>query len=462
MGYGQVSIPMLSAVKRALTAHRPLKFVMLEKMPPTEMLFNLAEYIKSHPQDRNLTLSAKSSYDEWHPIELKSTDDVTGTVINALETSDVCVLQGPPGTGKSYTLGSIISKMTAEGKSVCVTTQSNASLISLISQETTNIKGSISKTVLSAEEKKKYPFLVPADKDLLVAKGSLLCSTYYSLSRIINKIENPIYDLIVIEEASQAFLTAIAAYMKLGKKCLIVGDPMQLPPVVDIVNESDYRGIDVATQSKGMLTYICSTEVPSFRMTTSLRLTSMSTEQSKYFYGGNFTSVQKKKISFNVPTDMRPFFPEEGGTIIYNTKGGSGATCSQRALKIIRRIVAIFCGYYPKRRLAILSPFVLTTNMLQEEFYNDDQKLDLLVETISRIQGETVDYTIFYIPMRNYKFAFSDNLFNVATSRSRSTTLLLTDMPLDLIPIHSNKVKHFLSECKYVDLSKNDDITGQM
>ena len=458
IGCGQVSIEMLSAVKRALAAQRPLKYIMLEKMPPTEMLFNLAEYIKGHPQDRNLTLTAKSSYDEWHPIELKSTDDVTGAVVNALETSDICVLQGPPGTGKSYTLGSIISKMTKDGKSVCVTTQSNASLISLISQDTTNVKGAISKTVLSAEEKKKYPFLIPADKDLLVAKGSLLCSTYYSLSRIINKVEKPIYDLIVIEEASQAFLTTIAAFKQLGTKCLIVGDPMQLPPIVDIINANDYDGIDIGTQTNGLMTFVCSENVPSIRMTTSFRLTPQSTSQSKYFYGGTFTSIQPKKTIFNVPNEMKPFFPSEGGTIIYNSQGSISGNCSKSALELIKKIVGVFTGYYPKRRLAILSPFVDTTKSLQTEFCNDDQKLDLLVDTVSRIQGETVDYTIYYLPARNHRFAFSENLFNVATSRSKSTTLLITDMPLDIIQISSTKVKRFLDNCNIVDMTQKGEI----
>lgn len=208
-----------------------------------------------------------------------------------------------------------------------------------------------------------------------------------------------------------------------------------------------------------MLTYVCSTNVPSFRMTTSFRLTQASTKLSKYFYGGNFTSVQKKKTLFNVPSEMKPFFPDEGGTIIYTTKGASGAACSKGALDIIRKIVNVFNGYYPRRRLAILSPFVLTTNALQAEFCNDDQKIDLLVDTINRIQGETVDYTIFYVPLRNYDFAFSDNLFNVATSRSRSTTLLITDMPVGIIPVKSNMVKQFLSNCVEVDFNKNDDIS---
>ena len=460
IGCGQVRAEMLKVIKEAMLQHKQLKFVMLETLPPTELLMNLADYIKFHPSDKNLVLQRKISYDDWKPIELKSTDDVPEKVIETLNEHNVCVLQGPPGTGKSYTLGSIISKIAAEKKSVCVTTQSNSSLISLISQKTMKPlieSGTISKTVLSAEEQKKYPFLIPADNNLLVPEGGLLCSTYYSLSRIINKIDSPIYDLIVIEEASQAFLTSIAAFLKLGKRCLIVGDPMQLPPVVDIVNDADYKNIDVATQSNGMLTYICSTDVPSYRMTTSYRLTSASTNQSKFFYGGHLSSVQKKRLPFNVPSNIKPFFPEEGGTIVYNTKGNSGGICSEDALETIRKIVNVFKGYYPKRRLAILSPFVLTTKALQTEFCNEDQKLDLLVDTINRIQGETVDYTIYYIPLRNYSFAFSDNLFNVATSRSKSTTLLITDMPLDIVPIHSSKVKQFLMECKEVDFSHTSD-----
>lgn len=461
MGCGNVSLEMLSAVRTALEQHVNIKFVMLETLPPTELLMNLAEYIKLHPSDKNLLLLPKISYDNWTPIELKSTENVADRVLDSLKENDICVLQGPPGTGKSHTLGSIISKATKEKKKVCVTTQSNASLISLISQETMEpvIKGGlISKTVLSAEEKRKHPFLIPADKDLLVPDGGVLCSTYYSLSRIINKVSSPIYDLIVVEEASQAFLTAIAAFMKLGKKCIIVGDPMQLPPVVEIKNESDYRSIDIGTQSNGMMTFICSTNAPSYRITTSYRLTPTSTNQSKYFYGGHLTSVQTKKTTFNVPSEMKPFFPDEGGTIIYNTDGGSGANYSRTALEVIRKIVSVFTNYYPKRRLAILSPFVLTTEKLQEEYYRDNQKLDILVETINRIQGETVDYTIYYVPLRNHAFAFSDNLFNVATSRSRSTTLLITDMPIDTIPIKSNKVRSFLKECKYVDTEIKSEV----
>ena len=460
IGCGQIRTEMVEAVRKALQNKKRLNFVMLETLPPTELLKNLAEYIEQHPNDENLLLEPLRTYDDWHPTEVSKDDDIAQKVIAELDKKGICVVQGPPGTGKSYTLGEIISRLTAQGQSVCVTTQSNASLISLVSQETMlpviQRGAQISKTVLSAEEKKKHPFLIPADPNLSIAKGTLLCSTYYSLSRIINITEQPKYDLIVIEEASQAFLTAIDAFRRLGKKCLIVGDPMQLPPVVDIVNEDDYRGIDIDTQANGMMTCVRSLDLPSFRITTSHRLTAKSTSQSKYFYGGNLTSVQQSPTIFNVNPEISPFFPEEGGSIILNTKGSSSANCSRDALDVIRKIVTLFADYYPKRRLAILSPFVLTTQFLQKEFCEEKQELDLLVDTINRIQGETVDYTIYYIPLRNHNFAFSENLFNVATSRSRSTTLIITDMPIDAIPINSQKVLSFIRSCKIVDMAKKN------
>lgn len=454
IGCGQVRYELVDAIKSALEQHKVLKFVMLETLPPTELLKNLTDYITLHPDDPNLDLRPYRTYDQWQPQELTKEDDIASQVLKSLEVDDRCILQGPPGTGKSFTLGEIINRITLEGKKVCVTTQSNASLTSLVSQDT--IKpviergGKIFKTVLTAEELKKHSFLLPAEKGLTIPDGALLCSTYYTLSRIINEVKEPIYDLIVIEEASQAFMTAISAFSRLGKKCLIVGDPMQLPPVVEINNDSEYRDIDVETQANGMMTYVRALDIPSFRITTSYRLTAKSASQTKYFYGGNLTSVKEKMLDFEPPFELIKFFPKAGGTILYQTSGCLGANYSNEALELIRKIVEFFCKCHPKKRLAILSPFVLATKKLQEEFFNESRQIDILIETINRIQGETVDYTIYYIPARNNNFAYSENLFNVATSRSRSTTLIISDMPFEFTKIYSNKVLKFISECDFV------------
>ena len=96
--------------------------------------------------------------------------------------------------------------------------------------------------------------------------------------------------------------------------------------------------------------------------------------------------------------------------------------------------------------MAIISPFRDTVKILQRNFQTEGRKIDLTVETIDRIQGMTVDYTILYIPQTEVKFALEERRFNVATSRSRSTTLILSDVPLEKMSSLHGKVKVFLNK----------------
>lgn len=105
--------------------------------------------------------------------------------------------------------------------------------------------------------------------------------------------------------------------------------------------------------------------------------------------------------------------------------------------------------FYPNNKvrrteLAIISPFRDTVKILQRNFQTEGRKIDLTVETIDRIQGMTVDYTVLYIPQTEVKFALEERRFNVATSRSRSTTLILSDVPLEKMSSLHGKVKVFL------------------
>lgn len=451
VGCSKIEVELFNSVLKALSENRRVLFVMMQPMAPTELLVNLANYIKRNPMDQNLVLEPKITYDSWAPTELRNIEgcNLDEDVLSSLNCSDWCVLQGPPGTGKSYTVAKIVSRLAQEGKSVCVTAQSNKSLEDLIGQPPLAMllqSSKISKTVLSSDEKKRHPKLKPAPKDLVIPKGELVCSTYYTLSKVLESNPAALYDCIVIEEASQAYLTVIAAFKRLGRKCIIVGDPMQLPPVYEIGNSADYVGIDVETQANGMMTLIRSVDIPSFRITTSYRLTRSNCLQTGVFYKNALTSVQPqdKKIDFSKISRNKALFPLDGGSIVYTTEGSADANCSEQALSLMRSLLQDFSERYPSYEYAIISPFVKTTNILQKEFCGDGQRLKITVETVNRIQGLTVDYAVYYIPNRNLGFAFSDNLFNVATSRSRSTTLIITDMPIDYFPIKSRKVKIFL------------------
>ena len=98
------------------------------------------------------------------------------------------------------------------------------------------------------------------------------------------------------------------------------------------------------------------------------------------------------------------------------------AICSNAARKTIRSIVSLISENYPKRSIGIISPFRQTVQELQREFYTENQAIDVTVETIDRIQGMTVDYTILYLvnklvkcyeslQLSRVKFLFTTSLY---------------------------------------------------
>lgn len=457
IGCSGVDLKLFTSIKQALNEGRSVWYIMTETFPPTQYLQNLCNYIDRYSSDSELLVMPKITYDDWKPKELTNQDDIVGQIVEKLNKENLCILQGPPGTGKSYTIATIVSQYLGEGKTVCVTTMSNKGITELIEKEPlkqAREQGKISKTLLTADELKQIKGTKMAGKDLVVPAGELLCCTYYILSGKYSTnadyVVEPLFDLIVIEEASQAYLTSIAAFKRLGRKCLIVGDPMQLPPIILTPQKSEYVQWNVDIQANGLKTYALGTDTSSFRITTSYRLTEESCQLTGLFYQNSLKSVQKEKLSFE-KIDNQTYFPPEGGTVIKHVSGAMDAICSNAARKTIRSIVSWISENYPKRSIGIISPFRQTVQELQREFYTENQSIDITVETIDRIQGMTVDYTILYFPQRNISFALTENRFNVATSRSRSTTLIISDIPLENFISVSPVVSLYLKKCSYID-----------
>ena len=416
--------------------------------------------------NEELNLEPTIEYDEWHPEELAFDEQkptgIPDTIITTLAKEHCCIVQGPPGTGKSYTIASVIASYLDAGKTVCVTTMANKGLIELVKQKPLQKyvkEGRVSKTNLSVDERKQISGLRDASADLRVLGGCLLCATNYQLSSAYSEKKMtlnglPKYDLVVIEEASQAFLTTIVAFKQLGIDCLIVGDPMQLPPIVKL-NNPQYNSWNVNTQVEGLKTFALGSKIKSYRIVTTFRLTSRSAALTKCFYDNRFVSVKKDYLDFSNAND--PLFLPDGGVLYHCTYDARNGVYSDEADSIIRKVIGIMEQYYPERSLAIITPFRDSVKELQKRFCNSDVELDITIETIDRIQGMTVDYAILYVPGRNPGFALEDRRFNVATSRSLSTTLIVSDIPLNEFHTVSPTVIQFVDNCdKY---NNNDTVT---
>lgn len=454
------SIKLYDILSKALADGKSLSLIVHNPFPPVEYFRNLANYMDAFSSKEELNLEPTIDYDEWTPEELAFDEQkptgISDTIIDTLANEHCCIVQGPPGTGKSYTIASVISSYLDAGKTVCVTTMANKGLIELIKQKPLQkyVKGGrVSKTNLSIDERKQVSGVKAASADLQVPGGEILCATNYQLSSVYSEKKMtlyglPKYDLIVIEEASQAFLTAIVAFKQLGVDCLIVGDPMQLPPIVKL-NNPQYNSWNVATQVEGLKSMALGTSIKSYRIVTTFRLTSRSASLTKCFYGNRFVSVKKDYLDFTKANSV--LFPQDGGVLYHCTLDVRNGVYSDKADAIIRDVIEKLEKFYPDRSLAIITPFRDSVKELQKRFCTSDLELDITIETIDRIQGMTVDYAILYIPGRNPGFALEDRRFNVATSRSLSTTLIISDMPLNEFHTVSPTVLQFINNCDKFD-----------
>ena len=445
-------------LSRSIAAGKSLTLIIHNPFPPVEYFRNLTNYMDSFSSNEELNLEPTINYDEWTPEELAFDEQkptgISDAIIDTLANEHYCIVQGPPGTGKSYTIASVISSYLDAGKTVCVTTMANKGLIELIKPLHKYVKeGRVSKTNLSIDERKQVSGIKAASADLQVPGGEMLCATNYQLSSVFSEKKMtlyglPQYDLVVIEEASQAFLTAIVAFKQLSIDCMIVGDPMQLPPIVKL-NNPQYNSWNMSTQVEGLKTMALGSKIKSYRIVTTFRLTSRSAALTKCFYGNRFVSVKKEYLDFADANS--PLFPSEGGVLYHCTYDSLNGVYSDKADAIIRDVIDTMEKYYPTRSLAIITPFRDSVKELQKRFSTSDIELDITIETIDRIQGMTVDYAVLYVPGRNPGFALEDRRFNVATSRSLSTTLIISDIPLNEFHTVSPTVIQFVDNCDKYD-----------
>lgn len=391
------------------------------------------------------------SYDAVHPT------GIADTIFNALEEERCCVVQGPPGSGKSHTIAAVVAEYLHRGRTVCATTMANKGLMELIQQKPLAEcveQGRVYKSNLAAEERRLAP-CVRDTAGLGVPAGTLLCVTNYALSgayseKCVREDAVPSYDLVVIEEASQAFLATIAAFRQLGRRCLIVGDPMQLPPIAKPHHMAN--AWHAGTQVDGLRTFALEAGVKCYRITTTFRLTARSAALTALFYGGRLESVRREDMDFSAAHS--PLFPAGGGALFCHTGDVACGALSPTATRLLRRVADTMAQSYPNRSLAFITPFRATLGELQSRFCGQDND-NILVETIDRIQGMTVDYAVLYIPLAHTPgFALDERRFNVATSRSRSTTLIVSDIDPEMFYTVPPTVRRFIKACRQVKVGR--------
>ncbi len=164
--------------------------------------------------------------------------DLVRTVIEAVDALDGSTLavQGPPGAGKTFLAGKLIAHQVRAGRTVAVTSTSHKAVENVLAAALKSAPDlpcakrgkKAPDPALPWEQPKTNPALVKwrAEHDT----GHLVGGTAWTFANA--AIRDEPFDLLIIDEAGQFALADALAVSMCAKNVLLLGDPQQLPQVV--------------------------------------------------------------------------------------------------------------------------------------------------------------------------------------------------------------------------------------
>ncbi|RJQ85582.1 TM0106 family RecB-like putative nuclease [Amycolatopsis panacis] len=165
-------------------------------------------------------------------------DDVVATVIEAVDALDGSVLavQGPPGAGKTYLAGKLIAHLVRSGRTVGVTSNSHKAVENVLSAALGNAPALDCAKRAKRTPDPSAPWDQPKTNTALARwraehnTGHLVGGTAWTFANAAVR-EEP-FDVLVIDEAGQFALADALAVSMCAKNLVLLGDPQQLPQVV--------------------------------------------------------------------------------------------------------------------------------------------------------------------------------------------------------------------------------------
>lgn len=431
--------------------------------PPLKYLLNLMGIVKdpSNQLVSNILDLEFATTSDWNPTLIDYKQDLNAIIRDEFKMNNCLVIQGPPGTGKTYRMAKLAASLLNENASVLVTALTNQALkeVALKDDLKDFLKsGKVSKSSLTIDDVKEVKGLMPiVENECNATAGHLSLATFYVASEWANLLENVPFDFVIMDEASQAFLPMIAATIKLGKKIIWVGDQAQLCPIVTMTDEfiSDNNWWPMVS---GFKTLCDNQSFPAYMLSDTFRLSKRGAEFTGSFYDGKLNSVSDKQYE---PLSL-PYLNQAGGPVLIDLELPLGDKKPKIAVSKIWECTSSIMAQNPKARIAILSKFKVAVKEIQKYFVLNLNKSELpeniIIETVDRVQGLTVDYCIFFIPNASIEYSLASDLFNVATSRAIYSTIIVADKQLikQYMPLEIRKFLLKLFPDNFIEIKTND------
>lgn len=371
----------------------------------------------------------------------ESTEAAARRIVAALDTS-VLPVQGPPGAGKTYTGARMISELIRRGKKVGITSNSHKAIRLLIDEtlkvcRTEGLVGirCIQKVTEKTDEALPDGLEVVKDNGkvlaaLVTGAAQIAAGTAWLWSR--DEFFESV-DVLFIDEAGQMSLANVLAVSQAAMNLVLLGDPQQL--------DQPLKGSHPEGAEKSALEHLLGGDktIPSHRglfLEKTWRLhPKISGFTSELFYEnrlGSAAGLESQQIS------NHPHFSGAGLWFVPVSHQGN----QNSALEEVEAIAKITAGLLdPKVKwtdhqgqtrglsaedILIVAPYNAQVSDLSARLKG------MRVGTVDKFQGQQAPVVLYSLTTsspedapRGMEFLYSLNRFNVATSRARSTVIVV-------------------------------------
>lgn len=369
-------------------------------------------------------------------------DPLTGTIeaVNAMD-GTVLAIQGPPGTGKTYVTARSILSLVREGYRVGVASNSHEAirnvLLSCLEAQEDNDPDIASEKVELAHkvsgENDGYPegFVgitrATSNDDPALSQALIVGGTAFFYSR--PEFEQA-FDWLFVDEAGQVSLANLIAMGRAARNIVLVGDPRQLPQVIQGAHPHPANLSCLEWLLEGHAT------VPRDRgifLPTSRRMhPDVCQFISDQIYEGRLTShcdTARQRVTETI-------FPESGAFWVPVVHEGNAQVSSEEVSAIAAAVSDLLEGQWTDKvgvtremresDIIVVAPYNVQVNALNEAL-----PVGIRVGTVDKFQGQEAPVCLVSMTAssteetpRGMEFLFSLNRINVAVSRAMALALM--------------------------------------
>lgn len=248
----------------------------------------------------------------------------------------------------------------------------------------------------------------------------------------------PMFDMVIIDEASQCNTAVSLVPIIRGENLMLVGDPQQLNPVIlldELVNQKLRKRYNVADEYDYRKNSIYKTFLSCDAVSDEVLLHNHYRCHPKII-GFNNQKYYNSKLRIHSKSE------EEHPLVYIDVKNGGGEV-KNTAPREVEEIVQ-FAKLHKDKRIGVITPFVNQKKMIETALKKEELE-NVACGTVHSFQGDEKDVVLFstaltdQTQMGTYEWLKNNKeLINVATSRAKEKLIVLSDSR-NLARLHSKE-----------------------